>query len=110
MKDSIKDKGIEDPITVRRVGKDQYIIIDGERRFRAGKMAGLKRFPCIIIEKMSNPEILERQLRQDCLKEKLTPLEQGEAIYRHWKSLGTLSEEEIKNRFWQFKDITNFEI
>jgi len=45
---SIKELGIIQPITVRKVEGDQYQIISGERRFRASKLAGLTTIPAYI--------------------------------------------------------------
>ncbi|MBR5923205.1 MAG: ParB/RepB/Spo0J family partition protein [Clostridia bacterium] len=46
--DSIRANGIIEPLTVRREGKNRYILICGERRLRAAKMAGLRRVPCVV--------------------------------------------------------------
>lgn len=45
---SIAEHGILQPLVVRPVGNDQYEIIAGERRFRAGQQAGLAKVPCVI--------------------------------------------------------------
>ena len=45
---SIKENGILQPLIVRRAEKGKYLLIAGERRLRAAKMAGIKRIPCII--------------------------------------------------------------
>ncbi len=82
---SIKDNGIEQPITVRKSEKG-YIVIDGERRWRSSKEAGLKTMPCIITDK---DDILEQQLRSDCLKEGLTVDELDRAIYKYYEELRT---------------------
>ena len=47
LKDSIKENGIINPLTVRKNGAG-YILISGERRFRAAKLAGMKKVPCIV--------------------------------------------------------------
>lgn len=46
--DSIAANGIIQPLTVRKIDKDKYLLIAGERRLRAAKMAGLRRVPCIL--------------------------------------------------------------
>ena len=48
LSDSIKDLGIIQPITVRKINPSKYEIISGERRFRASKKAGLTSIPCYI--------------------------------------------------------------
>ena len=45
---SIKENGILQPLIVRKADKGKYLLIAGERRLRAAKMAGIKRIPCII--------------------------------------------------------------
>lgn len=90
---SIKDNGIESPITVRENGK-AYIIVDGERRWRAAKSAGLKDLPCIITEK---EDILEQQLRSECLKENLTVDELDKAIYRYYEHYVSNKTSFVKN-------------
>lgn len=78
---SIRDNGIEQPVTVRKNGSG-YILVDGERRWRASQKAGLEELPCIITDK---EDILEQQLRSDCLKEDLTADELDRAIYRFYE-------------------------
>jgi len=46
--DSIKEHGIIQPITVRKMGRDDFQIISGERRFQASKIAGIDDLPCYI--------------------------------------------------------------
>lgn len=83
LKQSILDNGIEVPITVR-AGDSGYIIVDGERRFRAAMNAGIKSIPCIISEKEN---VKAQQLRSDCLKEGLTPDELDKAIYAYYQAM-----------------------
>jgi hypothetical protein len=47
---SIKQYGVLQPITVRKVGNGKYELIAGERRLRASKMAGLTLIPCMVID------------------------------------------------------------
>ena len=83
LKQSIKDNGIEQPIIVRPNGKD-YIIIDGERRYRASHDQ-LKEMPCIIKTPENEIDILEYQLRTDCLKDELDVNELDRAIYKYYE-------------------------
>lgn len=48
--DSIRENGLLQPLTVRKNPRGQYELISGERRLRAGKLAGLAQIPCIIME------------------------------------------------------------
>ena len=84
---SIRDNGIEQPVTVRKNGSG-YILVDGERRWRASQKAGLEELPCIITDK---EDILEQQLRSDCLKEDLTADELDRAIYKYYEHFSTLT-------------------
>ena len=45
---SIKEHGIIQPITVRKIGRDEFQIISGERRYQASKLAGIEELPCFI--------------------------------------------------------------
>jgi ParB family chromosome partitioning protein len=57
LSESIKKYGVLQPIAVRKSGSD-YVIVMGERRYRASKLAGMKTIPCIVREYKSN-DILE---------------------------------------------------
>lgn len=88
LQQSIQDVGIEHPILVRQNGKG-FIIVDGERRWRAATAAGVKNMPCVVTD---NEQTLEQQLRSDCLKEELTVDELDQAIYRYYESIRTSSD------------------
>lgn len=71
---SIKELGIIQPITLREVGRDQYQIIAGERRYRASLMAGLETIPAYI--RFSNDEeVLEMALIENIQREDLNAIE-----------------------------------
>ena len=79
---SIRDKGQLSPIRVRwseSLGK--WMIISGERRWRAIQKAGLKEIECYFHEAELNPsEVLEQQLIENCLREDLQPIEEAQAF------------------------------
>lgn len=78
--ETLKQQGQLQPIRVRMVG-GKYFITDGERRFRAAKLAGLQELEAIIEEReLSPPEITERSLIANCQREDLTPLEKARGI------------------------------
>ena len=56
--ESIKTHGIIQPLILRKHDEDQYIIVAGERRWRAAKMAGLKEVPAVVME-LTERDILE---------------------------------------------------
>jgi ParB family chromosome partitioning protein len=74
LRQSIVEKGIIQPITVRRVD-DSYQLISGERRVRAAREAGLTRIPAYIIRVNSNEEMLELALIENLQREHLNPIE-----------------------------------
>jgi ParB family chromosome partitioning protein len=74
---SIREKGVIQPILVRRVG-DEFEIIAGERRWRAAQLAGLKEVPAII-KATADQETLELALIENIQRENLNPIEEAEA-------------------------------
>jgi len=74
---SIKDLGIIQPITIRKVDPENYEIISGERRFRASKKAGLKSIPCYIKGVDNETDILKMSLVENVQRIDLDPIEIG---------------------------------
>ncbi|KAB2858879.1 MAG: ParB/RepB/Spo0J family partition protein [Flavobacteriales bacterium] len=72
--DSIKELGIIQPITVRKLGYDKYQLISGERRFRASQIAGLDRIPAFI-RIANDQEMLEMALVENIQRENLDAIE-----------------------------------
>jgi len=71
---SIKKQGIIQPITVRKLGYDQYQLISGERRLRAARLAGLEQVPCYI--RVANDEqMLEMALIENIHRKDLNAIE-----------------------------------
>ncbi|MBR5599150.1 MAG: ParB/RepB/Spo0J family partition protein [Alphaproteobacteria bacterium] len=77
---SIKEKGILQPLLVRKNG-DKYEIIAGERRWRASKIAGLSELP-VIEKELNNQEVLEVALVENLLREDLSAIEEAEGYNR----------------------------
>ena len=75
---SIKSKGILTPITVRNDGSN-YILIAGERRLRAAKLAGLSEIPAYVIDVENDVEMMEMALIENIQRENLNPIEEAEA-------------------------------
>lgn len=80
LSESIRDHGIVQPIIVRKDGT-RYIIVAGERRWRAAKLAGLKTIPAVVKE-MSSREEMEIALIENLQREDLNPIEEAEAYQR----------------------------
>lgn len=75
---SIKNHGVLQPIlVVERNGR--YLIVAGERRFRASKIAGLKELPCIVAD-FTNSQIKEISIVENLQRQDLTPIEEAKAI------------------------------
>jgi len=79
--ESIKTKGVIQPIIVRKVSENSYQIIAGERRWRAAGLAGLSRIPAIIKD-VAPQESLEIALIENIQREDLNPVETAEAFQR----------------------------
>lgn len=75
---SIKSHGIIQPLVLQQVG-DRYMIIAGERRFRAAKMVGLKTVPAVI-RHFTDREIREISIIENLQREDLNPIESAMAI------------------------------
>nr|WP_299074094.1 ParB/RepB/Spo0J family partition protein [uncultured Allomuricauda sp.] len=78
LSESIKKHGVLQPITVRKSGKE-YIIVMGERRFRASKLASKKTIPCIV-RTYKNNDVLEVQIIENLQRQDVEPTEEAEAI------------------------------
>lgn len=74
LSNSIKEMGIIQPLTLRKVGENKYQIIAGERRFRASKKAGLKKVPAYIRES-DDDKMLELALVENIQREDLDAIE-----------------------------------
>ena len=77
--DSIREQGILQPLLVAPSGGGRYMIIAGERRFRAGRLAGLETLPCIVkdIDVIRQREIA---LIENLQREDLNPIEAARGI------------------------------
>lgn len=92
---SIREKGIIQPLVVRRV-EDHYQIIAGERRWRAAQRAGLLDVP-VVIKDVSEDFALEMALIENIQREDLNPIEEADA-YRNLIDTFDLSQEEVAKR------------
>ena len=80
LSESIREYGVLQPITVRRVANDTYELIAGERRLRASKMADLQKIPAIIYE-FDDDDSAVIALIENLQRESLSFLEEAEAYY-----------------------------
>lgn len=75
--DSIREHGIIQPLTVRKLSSGYYQIIAGERRWRAARIAGLTQVPAIVIE-ADDRKVTELALIENLQREDLNPIEEAE--------------------------------
>ena len=92
---SLKTYGMIQPIVVKKSG-DYYEIIAGERRWRAAKIAGLKKVP-VVIKKWEEGEAFEAALVENLQREDLNPMEEAESYQRLQEEFG-LSQEKIAEK------------
>lgn len=93
--DSIRVHGLLQPILVRPLA-ERYIIIAGERRLRAAKIAGQNTIKCIVQE-CTDQEMTERALIENIQRADLSPIEEGLAYEKLIKDYG-LSQEQVAQR------------
>jgi ParB family transcriptional regulator, chromosome partitioning protein len=79
--ESIKTKGVLQPILVRRSSNGKHEIVAGERRFRAAALAGLTTIPALVLD-ISNHEAMEIALIENIQRQQLSPIEEAQAIAR----------------------------
>ena len=77
--DSIREHGIIQPLTVRKLSSGYYQIIAGERRWRAAKQAGLREVPVVIIE-ADDRKAMELAMIENLQREDLNPMEEAEGL------------------------------
>ncbi len=94
--DSIKELGVIQPITLRKMEDDTYQIIAGERRFRASQLAGKETIPAYIL-KADDENTMEMALIENIQREDLNPLEIALA-YQQLIEQHNLSQEQLSKR------------
>jgi ParB family chromosome partitioning protein len=108
LKRSIVEKGVIQPITVRRVAEGNYELISGERRVRASQEAGLKIIPAYIIRVSSDEEMLELALVENLQREHLNPIEIA-VSYQRLIDECRLTQEEVAQKIGKDRTtVTNF--
>jgi len=94
--DSIREHGVIQPVIVEEDGDGTYLIVAGERRSRAARLAGLREIPAII-RNYSDERRLEVALIENVQRADLNPVEEA-AAYRRLMELTGLSQEEVAGR------------
>ncbi len=93
---SIREKGILQPITARRLNEREFEIIAGERRWRAAQLAGLKEVP-VILKTVSEQDSLELAILENIQRADLNPMEESEAYENLMKTYG-LTQAQVADR------------
>ena len=94
--DSIREHGIIQPLTVRKLQSGYYQIIAGERRWRAARMAGLTQVPAIVIE-ADDRKAMELAMIENLQREDLNPIEEAEG-YQVLMDTYNMTQEEAAGR------------
>ncbi len=94
---SIGQHGMLQPLLVSEREPGRYVLIAGERRWRAAKAAGLREVPAVIREWLEEEHLLELALVENLQRSDLTPLEEARA-YEQLRSRLGLSQAEIAGR------------
>ena len=103
---SIRQHGIIQPLTVRRLSSGYYQIIAGERRWRAAKLAGLVEIPALIIE-ADDRKVMELGLIENLQREDLNPAEEARGYQTLMEEYG-LTQEQVAERMGKSRPaITN---
>ena len=93
---SIRSLGVIQPITLKETGTDKYMIISGERRYRASLMAGLERIPAYI-KTAADENVVEMALIENIQREDLNSIEIALAYQKLIDSYG-LTQEKLSER------------
>ena len=94
--DSIRQLGVIQPVTVKKAADGKYVIISGERRWRAAQRAGLTEVP-VYLRELSDEDALTAALIENLQREDLNPLEEAQAIQSLRERL-PYSQEELAQR------------
>ncbi len=96
LSDSIKKYGVLQPIVVKKLDNGFHKIIAGERRWRAAKMAGLKKIP-VVIRDFDDQETMEIALVENLQREDLNPFEEARG-YKELMDLFSLTQEQVAQK------------
>jgi ParB family transcriptional regulator, chromosome partitioning protein len=105
--DSIREKGVIQPLLVTRSNDNRYILIAGERRLRAAKLAGKEEVPVVVMDNGSDNESLELALIENIQRHDLNPIEEAMAYGRLMEEFHLTQDEVAKKVGRQRSTITN---
>ena len=90
--ESIRQHGVIQPLTVRKLASGYYQIIAGERRWRAARMAGLDEIPAVVIE-ADDQKAMELAMIENLQREDLNPIEEAEGFRALVQTYGMTQEQ-----------------
>ena len=93
--ESIKEHGVIQPITVRKIG-NKYEIVSGERRYKASVLAGKETVPSIIVD-LNDNECAEIALIENVQRQDLTPIEEAQS-YKKILEMGSFTQESLATK------------
>lgn len=93
---SIKEHGVVQAVILAPAEEGKYILVAGERRYRAARLAGLDRIPAVVRE-FSRSDMLEIALIENLQREDLNPLEEATAYHRLMEEFN-MTQEELARR------------
>lgn len=105
--DSIREKGVIQPLIVTSGDNGVFELVAGERRLRASKIAGLSHVPVILLEIDNEDSLLELALIENVQRTDLNPIEEAEAYKKLIEKFGYTQEETAKRVGKQRSTITN---
>ena len=106
--ESIKQKGVIQAITVRRISEDNYDLLTGERRLRAAKIAGLEKIPAYVLDVSSKEDLLEISLIENIQRKDLNAIEIAEG-YQRLIAECSLTQEQVAVKVGKSRSaVTNF--
>lgn len=104
---SIRELGVIQPVTVRKIGGNQYQLVSGERRLRASKVAGLENIPAYV-RLANDQESLEMALVENIQRQDLDPIEIGLSYQRLIDEI-QLTQDQLSERVGKKRStITNY--
>lgn len=107
LSDSIRERGVIQPLIVTSGPDDNFELIAGERRLRASKLAGLTQVPVILLDVENEDSLLELALIENVQRTDLNAIEEAEAYKKLIEKFGYTQEETAKRVGKQRSTVTN---
>ena len=105
--DSIREKGVIQPLLVTKGKGNRYTLVAGERRLRAASLAGLDEVPVVLMEETGANESLELALIENIQRHDLNPIEEAAAYARLMDEFQLTQEEVARKVGRQRSTVTN---